>query len=454
MSDRDITDNYRHRSNPDESTSSKFAILTARIVEDDAKEEIGDIGSRAHSDVIELMEKAEAIARALDETREGKYPGRPRHPRSDALLFVAGAYTDLGEFERAKAIAPDLWEEDRSDISFMVSRDLALAGQIDRAVRETQGNTDALWLVAIICAKTDLAKALEIASGLPEERKAKALSSIVRERVLAQDLEGAATVAPKIRDDDERKEAEQWVMAGRLAAGDSDIESQLLNAGDKRRGLEGKLREILCVRVDAGDMGDAVRILEALSDGRQRALAYVHIAKRHLSDGKTRDCQEATESALTETGRIDNPLWGLTMRAGLYRQIAYLQIKNGQREAAIRTVALARQAEEEHAELFRRTTERGILSRLNDLFLATVMIEAGELREGEKLATQEDGTVLPEAIPMLVTGYIAQGDDDKAMSLTESVTDPEVQYLLYLRCAYGLWQRDQEQKAANQRMQR
>lgn len=67
--------------------------------------------------------------------------------------------------------------------------------------------------------------------------------------------------------------------------------------------------------------------------------------------------------------------------------------------------------------------------------LVALLIEAGRMDDAVKLATRDDGTIMPGAVALLVETHAAQGKSKQVSQLLSSVKSDEDRSAMYLSAA-------------------
>jgi len=389
-------------------------------------------------EVIHWLDKAERAAASIEAA-----PGEthPEDPREHALMMVAGTCIELGEYERARAIAAKLPESQADSALYAIPVGLARKGEFDRAVREadSMGMPSSLALVAIIAAETDVPKALSIAEKVPEESRDYVRQSIVRDQVLAGNLTTAARIAGTISDEESKQEADQWLAAGRLAERGGDLAQAAATANVDLSELGGRLCRILESAAESGDVEKARRILPVLATHDQRARGWTAFAAHALKSGRTDEFRRCIGKALDEVGAIDDPHMAPFLRATRYTLIAQLQADSGDFDAAAKTIRLADESGREEAE-----RGLGVFQGLGGhAVLISLLVKAGKTDEALKMAKAGDVPLTPLVFPVLAEALVTDGRQQEAEELLNARGAADLEYLLYLAAAEAAAQKEQ-----------
>ncbi len=392
----------------------------------------------ATSTALHWLEKAEAAAQQIDNTERDSFPPRPR---DFALRMVAVAYLEIGHIDRARAVAAKLPEDDRPEIDAMVPISLAHAGRFDAALREARALNHGwiLSLVAQICAKTDVRRALQIAEEVPNSHRGATYAEIAKQQVLKADVDGARETAAKIQELEYKRQARPWLVAGGLVERGGEIRQAAKKHMVKIEEIQRELSAICQAKAKAGQLAAVRRILKALSKPQHRSSAYVALARVHLAGAERQSFQKAVDQALAEVSAIKGGPTAALARAARYTEIAALQVRAGDIDAAARTIRLAHRSGEEESKAWEPLGDgMGVFENLGGkLALIGLLMEAGKLEEGRRLATGEDGSVMSQAVPLLVQAYAARGRTGEVEQLLRSVPPGEAEYQVYLAAARG-----------------
>lgn len=389
----------------------------------------------AKSETRVWLEKAEEAANRIDNTKDG---GTLSGPKARALALVAVTYVDLGETNEGKAIATRLPERERRSVLSWVPISLAHAGRFDEAVREAEAVNDpsCLAVVCAVIAKKDAPRALALADRVPESKRNWVYEQITESRVLAGDLKGAESAADRIKDAKGKERTSRWLTAGRFVQGGKDGAGAAIDPAT----IEEELCSIAETKSEAGDLKKAEQILTALRQPDCRCGVYISVAELYLKRNQKKEFQEAIGQALKEASAIDDPVMGALQRVARYVKIAQLQVKAGDFDEAMKTVGMADESGKEETKQWQ---DLGIES--GGVFEGTggrktligLLLLAGKIDEAVKMATKEDGTLLPDAVPLLVEAYAVRGMSQELAALLKSAQSPEVEVALYLSAARG-----------------
>jgi hypothetical protein len=384
------------------------------------------------SEAREWLEKAEAVAEKIEEAKA----------RNWALLMTACTCSDLFEVDRAKAIAAKLPEDKKNDILSLIPVSFARAGRMDEAVREAEAvNTPMAWsMVAGICSRKDVPRALQLLEKVPERNRAWAQGEIVKNQVLQGDLKGAESTIAKMKDEDSKEQAREWLLAGRFVRDLGAPDKGGAGAKIDPATIVHPLSDIACAKGEAGDLKKAEQILAVLKEPFWRSNVHIAIAEYDLKHDQKRGFQRAIDEAFKEATAIDNHGFEAIQRASAFLDIANLQVKAGQFDAAMKTIGLADQAGKEESKKWHDLGVKsgGIVNALGGKeALIGLLILADKVDEAVKVATQEDGTIMPKAVPLLVEACTAKGNETELAALMKLAKSPEVEYKLCLSAARG-----------------
>ncbi len=392
----------------------------------------------AKSEVRAWLEKAEAAAERIEDKKSREW----------ALEMIACSCLDLLEVDKAKEIVAKLPEQERKGILSMIPVPLAKAGRIDEAVREAEEvNTPMAWsMVAGICSRKDVPRALKLLEKVPEGGRGWAEGEIVKNQVLQGDLQGAARTVAKIKDDDTRNSAKAWLEAGRLfqnlVSPDKFVAAEQIDQETREWSFH-HIAEMAELKVEAGDLKNAEQILSVLKFSHDRSGVHVALAKYYLKQKQTKEYQAAIDEAFKEASKIGDPEhngWGNIQSAGRFLEIANLQVQAGQFDAAMKSIGLADSNGNAESKQWQNLGVKsgGIFNALGGkTALIGLLIEAGKVDEAVKAAKQDDGTIMPKAVPFLVEAYAAKGNVKEQAELMKLAKSPEVEYKLCLAAARG-----------------
>jgi len=358
--------------------------------------------------------------------------------RDGALGYLALDYAEIGLVEQAKRIARSL-QDDYCLISIGAVQ--AHAGDFVGAVASTkelggESREFALSIIAGIRAKTDIAGALEIAGKLKKKShsRARAFRWIVIEQAKQGDVKGAEASLPEVAEDTE--EVFPMIAAAKVVAGRETLQAVARRAETDTAAVAGAALHIARHRLDHGNEKEARRIVGLLSDQKLDSNGYIAQAELLLDLGEKGRFADAIGKALASTKGLEMAI----SRAVAYMQIAALQVRAGDMEAARKTILkqAGPEAEKDPLGMFEALGGRKALIAL--------LIKASKPEEAEKLARGPDGGVLPEAAELMAEAMGRQGKTGELGAILLSVKAPVRRAAVLRAFAAGLLARQKAQK--------
>jgi hypothetical protein len=381
------------------------------------------------------LRKAEQAARKLDDTAE---PGGTSE-KANALWSIALQCAQLGQVDCARAIAADLGGEARDEIIERIPFWIAEAGDIETAIQEARKiGKPATWAaVCRTCAYTDVPKALGLIPKVPKPRRSWVYIGILKQQLYAGDWKGAQETASRIEGEKYKGQARAWMAAYRLVEGDGDIKAAAAKAGIDLTKARIKLCDLMEANMERGRLRQAMRVLDVLALAEDRCLGYTLLARYHLKRGNKGDYERAIGRALKEASRI-----GPSPAAGFhYRQIARVQIRAGDLEAATASLARLRRLDRIDADPqaaageLTASEEAAVKADLSGLLMG-----ADKPELAIRVATTASGDIIPWAVHWVVEAYARLRESKKLAELTDRFkSDHERYYLLCLQAARGAY---------------
>ena len=104
----------------------------------------------------------------------------------------------------------------------------------------------------------------------------------------------------------------------------------------------------------------------------------------------------------------------------------------------MKSIWLAKTAGKEDSKLFDPVKGLGVFEALGgNVALIGLLVDAGRLEEARKMATRDDASMMPRAVPLLVEGYAAKGETAKVEELLGPNLSGEAAYYIYVAAAKG-----------------
>jgi tetratricopeptide (TPR) repeat protein len=352
--------------------------------------------------------------------------------------MTAVSYFELFEVEKGKEVVAKLPEDERERLLMVIPVPFARAGRIDDAVRESEAvNSPGAWaMVAGICSRKDVPRALKLLEKVPEKSRDWPIG----------DMKGAASTVAMIKNEENREMAKTWLVAGRMAQGIGSPNKDLPEEKVDHESMEYvymNLAEMAENNIEAGELKKAEQILGLLKTLPEQARVHVALAKYYLKHKQMKEYQAAIDQAIKETSAIGDPDhngWGNIQSAGEFLDIANIQVKAGQFDAAMKSIGLADVTGKDESKKWQEQGVKsgGIFNALGGKqALIGLLILADKTDEAVKVATKKDGTMMPEAMPLLAETYAAKGRSKELSALLGTVKRPEVVYKLFIYAAWG-----------------
>ncbi|MFB3891983.1 MAG: hypothetical protein ACE15C_08165 [Phycisphaerae bacterium] len=373
------------------------------------------------------LAKAEQAARKLPTENGDKFPSNPREL---ALQELALLYAEAGDSAKAESIASELGDAGRLTTVTFVCIALADKGKVNEAlgiVRKAKQDR-LLASFALALTRQDIPMALKLAPEIPDDRRAQFYCAVVRNSVLKNETKLAEEMVPKVTrlselDEAYVSESSSWIAAGRIVAS-SDMRKAMAASTQPAGSLESYLAKILRARVEAGETKQSSDILDLLTDPASRVLAMAEIARCYAAKRDAQDCRQLIAQGLKEAAAVkDASEIDKLKLVGFYLSAPDSLARVGDIEEGLKIVKEARiHSEKGELSVFAALGGTNALIRL--------YASAGKMDEAVRLATREDGTLSPDALTILIDGFMRAGMAERAAELTEKANSDEQRFRL------------------------
>jgi len=284
-------------------------------------------------------------------------------------------------------------------------------------------------------AKVDISGAKKLAGTIDPPYCSQAFLHVVREEVVQDRPLDAMRTAGSVTANDEKPKASAWLIVGNMLGTKLDLKEAARIGHMKVEQVSSLLADVAEEKAQRGETTAAADIARQLPSSMDQVRVYLAIANRQVADQAKDKARRVLKTILAELDALkpdDSDSLHNLMLATRLAETAHLQVELGDWDGGVETAEKALRASKKDA------MAEGVFNSLGGRqMLITLALQAGKIDEAVRLATDENGKLLPEAIVMLIQAHAADGNDKAVEKLIGRLDGPAAKCAGYLAAAEG-----------------